>query len=283
MKRTSKKLVCHVCGKGVRVHIDEETEDWSKLNTATICPACSRNVYQKCTGFLAPWSWSSPSDRPFKPTTFSASLEKIAFFKDIGTDAIDRLMHCAREGNQVAAKALLEIAIHAVQRLQLMSIHYSRLFQPMARQSLVWPAMYSCRKSFNAAIAEPMIKRLELGKDAPGRGKSSPTSRSSRVVQCLFFWLYLNQAALSLPGLTRKTTRLWFEVGWRRLLQEAGEGAHKIDILARLGGSAANRDSTRRGMPILTEGMRRDDILAKAKEVVWKAFRNQVSLPSRPK
>jgi len=51
--------------------------------------------------------------------------------------------------------------------------------------------------------------------------------------------------------------------------------------LCEIGKSAVGKNSTKRGMSAQTEGMKRDDVIAKIKEELWDSFRSLYKFPPK--
>lgn len=176
-------------------------------------------------------------------------------------------------GDMDAVALLVDIAGSAIGLLRGLAERQPELIGPYARKCTVWPDFIGnhpgARKWNKWLLAE-----LEIGTEAIDRGNWKETSPATQAALAMFTWLQLNQTALKLRELTQVTRKRWFDIGWHNLLVATKGRPDEDEFLAQIGRSAVGKKSTSRGMSEQTPAMKRDDVIAKIKELVWKSFQS---------
>ncbi|HEX5220374.1 MAG TPA: hypothetical protein VFZ59_12460 [Verrucomicrobiae bacterium] len=182
-----------------------------------------------------------------------------------------KLEELARNGNAEAAELLIDLTYRFVTELNQIAHYYPEHLRSIARTTTAWPYFISKSKRIQS-IGNRLLKTLTVGEAAMIGGKSHWHSPAFKTASWMVHWLSTNTRVLQLPAPTRRSIRIWFEVGWQRLLLETDNRPDKDGYLARIGGSAARKNPTSRGMGERTDGMVRDDVTAKIREVLWNSF-----------
>jgi len=174
----------------------------------------------------------------------------------------------------LAAILLWSEACKLVTELDHMAHKRPELFRLVARQTFYWPALISRKRAFDKKNAELMDK-IELGADCPYSTKkwriSAPTTHTA-------MWLHLQcrtyEKQWELQPLTKKTKRLWFERGWKHMVNDLGVVPEKDPVLAKLGKSAARERSGLDNKSVLDAKYRggASDVRAEIKRQLWNAF-----------
>jgi hypothetical protein len=195
---------------------------------------------------------------------------KSDFRKQIEQSVKD-LIRLGYSGDPLMIRALHGIAVTSIVALNWIAQKKPEELRPIARREFCWPALIG-RKRFIKKTNDSLIKRVQLGEgDAFTTREWQLPAPSTQAAFDLFLTAQLFEEDWSLPGLTEKNKRTWFEIAWDQMLKEGIE-PEKIPWLAPVGKSAIGKKSISRGMPEQTEGMKRDDVRAEIKRQVWKAF-----------
>lgn len=129
-----------------------------------------------------------------------------------------RAVLAADNGIENAARLLLHIAETATAQLQLLALRNPKLFEPLAKARLTWPALIGTKKSHGAVCAK-LIKDLKLGDENGMRSQWNPDRTCTQLAQSLFGWSQQYHLGLRLPPLSESGAwEVWFETAWRRLL-----------------------------------------------------------------
>jgi hypothetical protein len=182
----------------------------------------------------------------------------------------------ASTGDPIMLNRLVCIAVHVIQSLNAIAIKTPEMVYPISRIHFLWPALIG-RKRFIKQWNERLIRLIQLGTGEKvsmrGWQISAP---STRAALDLFLTAHDFQRDWNLPPLKRENKKKWFEVSWRKMLEE-GIVPEEIPWLAPVGKSAIGKRSISRGMSTQTEGMKRDDMRAEIKRQVWNAFEKVVA------
>ena len=144
--------------------------------------------------------------------------------------------------------------------------------RPTARGCAVWPEFVGKNPGLRKHH-KWLVKQLELGEDDIARAPFRADSPATKQAGLMLRWLRENQRALALPDLTQETKGQWFQAGWKHLLIASKGRPDKNVVLAAIGKSAIGKKSTSRGMAVQTDGMKRDDVNAKIRAIIWSSFR----------
>ena len=147
------------------------------------------------------------------------------------------------------------------------------LLRLVARQKFYWPSFICRKRAFDRKNAEIMDK-IQLGVDCPYSPKqwqiSAPTTHTAMTLH-LYCKLYEKQ--WQLPPLTKETKRLWFDRGWKHMVNDLGVVPEKDPHLVKLGKSATRKRS---GWDAKYRGGA-SDVRAEIKRQVWNAFNRLLS------
>ncbi|MGI8957333.1 MAG: hypothetical protein ACR2II_10530 [Chthoniobacterales bacterium] len=204
-----------------------------------------------------------------------AQLEKSIRVYEQALGAVNELIPLAAAGDHFSVNTLVWIAELCVCSLNEVAQNRPKLLQPIARETILWPAMISRKRALRQSNNELMDRiQLSAGRTFSGR-EWHPNAASTRGA---FFCLLVAQAlerAERLPALTKNTKKQWFESAWNQALK-SGFRPEEDERLACLGapvlGKSSVKRAVRRGMYCQTEGMKRDDMRSEIKRQVWKSF-----------
>ena len=274
-------------GVPVRSYLNSSKRDYSETRQLN-CRACKESFQSTqiflsgkpiaplpdlcadCERLLSCTSFPLPSVRKRKPRSECSWVlaPSEAFMQEL-----QGLCSSARSGDDRALWSIVEIAKVSTSLLQDVAADQPERLIPIASRDIVWPAFIG-PKAASLRMNKRLIRDLQVGQNAPNRGKWKPDSPSTVAAICMASWLERNRESLGLPPLSRKTQDAWFDVGWRALLL-ATKGAPELHpYLKTIGRSAIGKRSTTRGMPAQTPGMLRDDVRAKIKGNILESFRS---------
>lgn len=284
----SKKIPCTQCGK----HFETSRLVWSgrtRGDFRSVCDKCERDnmlagekafatalrkgelpgIHPELTPFLLPPDGTqSRTEFPERWLT-THELGKIAEHDRI----LSLLVDCALGGDREAVMRLITWTWSFVMALDDAARLRPELVRPFSRKEVMWPAFIGKgAKRKRGSANDWLITQLELGKESPYRGSWHPNAPSTKMVIAMESWLKQNSDLLGLPPLTVKTRLVWFNRGWEELLKATNGRPDQHAFLAQIGKSAVRRNEKGRGMSSQTEGMKRDDVTAKIKEILKKAF-----------
>ena len=192
----------------------------------------------------------------------------------------DLLSRALNDGDSRAVDLLLRLAIGCTEALDALARERPELLRPHARKRITWPALIS-RKGEQAKINKWLMDEVTLGTESPHSGRWHPTSPATQQAQGLHNWLHANAVILKLSEISPETIHQWFETGWSRLMVATNNRPDQQPYLCEIGKSAVGKNSTKRGMSAQTEGMKRDDVIAKIKEELWDSFRSLYKFPPK--
>jgi hypothetical protein len=284
----SQEVTCTECGKLFKSsRIVWSGKPWGVLPTT--CPRCERDLataeerefhrkfragllpglQPELTPFPLPPSGTEIETRP--PERWLTAHE----MEELGDQArLRNLVHeCALGGDKEAVTFLIKSTWEHLMALNDLVKRCPELVRPFSRKEVMWPGFIG---KGSKKKREMLIKRLELGKESPYQGPWHPDAPSTKMVIRIDGWLKENSDLLRLPVLTDKTRDVWFERGWKALLEATNNRPDQHPFLAEIGRSAVRTTNDgkadRRGMSAQTEGMKRDDVIAKIKEILRKTF-----------
>jgi hypothetical protein len=186
------------------------------------------------------------------------------------------LIRLAQDGNKLLVRVLWDTACDLVSALNSIAEKQPELLLPISRSIFLWPAFISRKRAFRIENAK-LMDRLQLGQgDVYSQREWRLSAPSTKAAVGLFVTAQVRKKAWSLPPLTKKNKRTWFEASWNHMLRE-GIVPEETPFLAQLGKSAIGKRSISRGMSEQTEGMRRDDIRAEIKRQIWNAFNTLIA------
>ena len=190
--------------------------------------------------------------------------------------SLSDLICLVETGDTLLVGTLHAVAVKAVGALNSIAANKPQIVRSLARNQFSWPALIG-RKRLIKQINERLIKHIQLGEgEIFSRREWQLSAPSTQAALDLFLTAKMYRDDWNLPPLTEENKRQWFEIAWKKMLEE-GILPEEIPWLAIVGKSAKGKRSVTRGMSEQTEGMKRDDVRAEIKRQVRNAFEKLVA------
>jgi hypothetical protein len=176
------------------------------------------------------------------------------------------------DGQSDAIGMLGIIAQEAVVKLNRLAEHYPDLPAPFTRNTLVWPAFISHKRSVKKANLE-LLEKLQVGKafSSVKWQLDAPSTLWAFIVHSLGLLLVR-------PRLTASNKKKWFDQAWTSMLQHGFRPEERPE-LAKL--AACKAAKTPKYCKTLRSRTRSANMRAEIKRRVWEAFDHLLTPPRK--
>jgi hypothetical protein len=210
-------------------------------------------LYSQCTPFILVQERKTkkqPSPDPRNPLLNAFKLDmrmgeeevlrRAAQYNAVVAELCDEAM----DGDELAARLLVEYASVAIQTLEQIAYRRPKVLHPMSLYHIRWPAFIG-HKEFHREKNLQLMEKLKLGEKNPLNHKWNPKSPATFTAYSMLYWLQQNQAALQLPPLTKATFEKWFEYGWEGFVHQLQGHPEKYGYLRSLFELSAQKKVTK--------------------------------------